>query len=57
MYVYIIKLQEKMLENIKWKKLKWLYKNKNQLRPELRFKKKNQQHNMLDFFIHTNIGT
>lgn len=33
-------MQEKVLENVKWKKMKWLYKNRNQLRPEQRLKKK-----------------
>lgn len=40
-YVYMIKIQEKkMLENVKWKYLKWFYKNRNQSRAEIKFKKK-----------------
>lgn len=35
----MIKIQEKMLENVKWKYLKWFYKNRNQLRAEIVFKK------------------
>lgn len=29
-----------MLENVKWKYLKWFYKNRNQSRAEIKFKKK-----------------
>lgn len=51
-YVYMIKIQEKkMLENVKWKYLKWFYKNRNQSRAEIKFKKKKKNNIMWAFLL------
>lgn len=55
-YVYMIKIQEKkMLENVKWKYLKWFYKNRNQSRAEIKFKKKKKQY-YVGIFTDPNTG-
>lgn len=40
-----------MLENVKWKYLKWFYKNRNQPRAEIKLKKKKQTNNMWAFLL------
>lgn len=40
-----------MLENVKWKYLKWFYKNRNQSRAEIKFKKKKKNNIMWAFLL------
>lgn len=49
--IYDKNTRKKMLENVKWKYLKWFYKNRNQSRAEIKFKKKKKNNIMWAFLL------
>lgn len=56
-YVYMIKIQEKkMLENVKWKYLKWFYKKQKSIKGRNKIKKKKKKQYYVGIFTDPNTG-